>query len=154
MSRERQRMDQVYVGVVQAKVQRAAKEGQIEALAVVGNQQVVGGDVELELVQVLPPDIVADIAAVVEDNGGDVVVGQPQAGGLDVERGAPGAETAKEPPVLARRKTGSEEAGLRSFQGCPGAMGHGADRVARLPVKVAVAQSLQQRTPRSHSRRS
>ena len=72
-----QRMHEVNVGVVEGKVQGAAKEGGVEALAVVGNQQVVGGDVVVEMVEVLPVDIVVEVAAVVEDDGGDVVVGPP-----------------------------------------------------------------------------
>ena len=107
---------QVDGGLVEPGAQATAHKGRVEGLPIVGDQQPVGSDVAHEVVEVVALDIGAQIATVVEHDGGDMVFGVAQAGGLYIEVGDLVAEGGEETPLLGGGQQTVEIIGVASLQ--------------------------------------
>ena len=107
---------QVDMGLGEAKAEGAFDEGEVEAFAVEGNEEGVALDVVGEGVEILAMDVVVDVLAIVEGDGGDVVAGAAEAGGFDVEVSGGGAEMAEEAPMVAGVQKLGKEGGVGFLQ--------------------------------------
>jgi len=88
------------VGLGEFKTEIGADEGEVEALAVVGDEELETLDIASEVIEVLSVDVMMKANAIVDADGGDDVGWTAEAGGLDVEIGGDVAEGFEETPVL------------------------------------------------------
>ena len=63
----------VALRLVEGRAETAAHEGDVEGLAIVGDEQPVVGDVAGEVLEVLARNVRAHLATVVDYDGGDIV---------------------------------------------------------------------------------